>query len=106
MQYPQQVPENVKRVWGPAGDGGSSDFYPGNDVVDYVSVAVYALPDKNITDYEKQHTFSSMFIFKTSNIRFINKPILTLYRIVPMRTFFIWVFTLFTFKCYKKHNNC
>jgi len=75
MQYPQQVPENVKRVWGPAGDGGSSDFYPGDDVVDYVSVAVYALPDKNITDYEKQHTFSSMFIFKTSNIRFINKPI-------------------------------
>jgi len=75
MQYPQQVPGNVKRVWGPAGDGGSSDFYPGNDVVDYVSIAVYALPDKNITDYEKQFTFSSMFIYKTSNVRFINKPI-------------------------------
>lgn len=75
MQFPQQVPENVKRVWGPAGDGGSSDFYPGDDVVDYLSIAVYALPDKNITDYEKQHTFSSMFIFKTSNVRFINKPI-------------------------------
>jgi beta-mannanase len=75
MQFPQQVPENVKRVWGPAGDGGSSDFYPGDDVVDYVSIAVYALPDKNITEYEKQFTFSSMFIFKTSNVRFINKPI-------------------------------
>jgi beta-mannanase len=75
MQFPQQVPENVKRVWGPAGDGGSSDFYPGDDVVDYISIAVYALPDKNITDYEKQHTFSSMFVFKTSNVRFINKPI-------------------------------
>ena len=75
MQFPQPFPENVKRVWGPAGDPGSSDFYPGNDVVDYISIAVYALPDKNITDYKKQFTFRDMFDFKTSNVRFINKPI-------------------------------
>jgi len=75
MQFPKLFPENVKRVWGPAGDPGSPDFYPGDDVVDYVSIAVYALPDKNITDYKKQFTFSNMFTFKTSNVRFINKPI-------------------------------
>ncbi|MGA0558508.1 hypothetical protein ACO2Q8_17735 [Larkinella sp. VNQ87] len=41
---------NIKRVWGPVGDRGSMEWWPGADVVDYISIAIYGLPDKNITD--------------------------------------------------------
>ncbi len=66
---------NVKKVWGPAGDRGSVDFWPGSDVVDFVSVAIYGLPDKNITDPEKQEAFSTIFNRKYFRMRFLDKPL-------------------------------
>ena len=75
MTFAQPFPQNVIRIWGPAGDRGSLDFYPGNDVVDYVSFAIYGLPDKNITDYEKQANFSKIFNSKIWRFRLISRPI-------------------------------
>ncbi len=66
---------NIKMVWGPAGDRGSMEWWPGGDVVDFVSVAVYGIPDKNINDYNKQNSFSSIFRLKFFRMRFTNKPI-------------------------------
>lgn len=74
MQFMEPFPKNVKRVWGPAGDRGSPDFYPGDDVVDYISFAAYGLPDKNITDFKKQRLFSSIYYDKRLNFKHINKP--------------------------------
>lgn len=75
MNFVHPFPPNVKRVWGPAGDRASLDFYPGDDVVDYVSFAVYGLPDKNITDHEKQISFKELFTTKLWRFRQIDKPI-------------------------------
>lgn len=74
MNFVKKKPENIKRVWGPAGDRGSADWYPGNDVVDYISIAIYGLPDKNITDENMQESFSNIFQRKSFRMRFFNKP--------------------------------
>jgi beta-mannanase len=66
---------NIKLVWGPAGDRGSVEWWPGEDVVDFVSFAVYGLPDKNINDYNKQKSFSSIFQTKFNRMRFTHRPI-------------------------------
>jgi beta-mannanase len=66
---------NVKKVWGPAGDRGSMEWYPGGDVVDFVSIAIYGLPDKNITDPTKQESFERIFNRKAWRMRFASKPI-------------------------------
>ncbi len=75
MKFKNPLPEHIKRVWGPAGDRGSVEWYPGNDVVDFVSIAIYGLPDKNITDPEKQESFATIFNRKKWRLRFIDKPI-------------------------------
>ena len=75
MSYKDSLSSNIKRVWGPAGDRGSTEFWPGNDVVDVISLAIYGLPDKNITDPNKQLSFESIFKIKKRRIRFLNKPI-------------------------------
>ncbi|MBL0359128.1 MAG: hypothetical protein IPP72_20685 [Chitinophagaceae bacterium] len=62
-------------VWGPAGDRGSMEFWPGSDVVDYTSIAIYGLPDKNITDHNKQESFNTIFKRKYSRIWFAHKPL-------------------------------
>lgn len=74
MNFSPSIASNVKRVWGPAGDRASLDFYPGDDVVDYVSFAIYGLPDKNITDPEKQLSFEKIFNMKVRRFSLINKP--------------------------------
>lgn len=74
MEFPKKEFKNVKKVWGPAGDRGSLEWYPGNDVVDYVSIAIYGLPDKDITDPEKQETFSRILGRKMYRFRFLDKP--------------------------------
>lgn len=74
MNFMETWPENVKRVWGPAGDRGSLEWYPGNDVVDFISIAIYGLPDKNITDPEKQESFETIFNRKYWRFRFVDKP--------------------------------
>jgi beta-mannanase len=51
------------------------EWWPGNDVVDYISVAIYGLPDKNITDPNKQESFSTIFNRKYWRMRFIDKPL-------------------------------
>jgi beta-mannanase len=66
---------NVKKVWGPAGDRGSMEWYPGGDVVDFVSIAIYGLPDKNITDPTRQESFETIFNRKAWRMRFASKPI-------------------------------
>lgn len=74
MKFPGSEMDNIKRVWGPAGDRGSLEWWPGDDVVDYISISVYGLPDKNITDPEKQESFESIFNRKSRRMRFVNKP--------------------------------
>lgn len=75
MLFDGSKAKNVKRVWGPAGDRGSADWWPGNDVVDYISIAIYGLPDKNITDPNKQESFSTIFHRKYYRMRFLDKPL-------------------------------
>lgn len=75
MQLNGGPPPNVKKVWAPAGDRGSVDFWPGDDVVDFISIAIYGLPDKNITDPNKQELFSDIFKRKYYRMRFLNKPL-------------------------------
>ncbi len=75
MTYQNNLPSNVKRIWGPAGDRGSLEWWPGNDVVDFISIAIYGLPDKNITDPEKQESFETIFHRKYWRLRLVDKPI-------------------------------
>ena len=75
MSFKDVLPENIIRVWGPAGDRGSIEFWPGSDIVDVISFAIYGLPDKNITDPNKQWSFETIFKIKKRRIRFLNKPI-------------------------------
>jgi beta-mannanase len=66
---------NIRMVWGPAGDRGSVEWWPGEDVVDYVSIAIYGLPDKNINDHTKQLNFSTIFKNKFHRMRFAHRPL-------------------------------
>ncbi|MGV3765270.1 MAG: hypothetical protein ACO1NW_04045 [Chitinophagaceae bacterium] len=75
MRFPQQRSGKVCRVWGPAGDRGSLEWWPGNDVVDYISVAIYGLPDKNITDHNKQEPFAEIMSRKLYRMRLVDKPV-------------------------------
>jgi beta-mannanase len=65
----------VKCIWGPAGDRGSLEWYPGGDLVDYISIAIYGLPDKNIIDPFKQEQFGKIFERKFWRMRQAGKPI-------------------------------
>jgi beta-mannanase len=71
----KKKPSNIYFVWGPAGDRGSMEFWPGTDVVDYTSIAIYGLPDKNITDHNKQESFTAIFSRKYNRVWFSHKPI-------------------------------
>ena len=73
--FKKPKPANVKIIWGPAGDRGSMEWYPGEDVVDLVSIAIYGLPDKNINDYNRQQSFSTIFNYKFHRMRFAHHPI-------------------------------
>jgi beta-mannanase len=75
MLFDKGHAKNIRRVWGPAGDRGSADWWPGSDVVDFISVAIYGLPDKNITDPNKQEPFSTIFKRKYYRMRFLNRPL-------------------------------
>lgn len=75
MKYASPKLKNVKRIWGPAGDRGSVEWWPGSDVVDYISIAIYGLPDKNIVDPAKQELFSTIYARKYHRMRFAHKPI-------------------------------
>ncbi len=67
-------PVGIYFVWGPAGDRGSMEFWPGTDVVDYCSIAIYGLPDKNITDHNKQESFNTIFKRKYRRTWFAHRP--------------------------------
>ena len=69
------LPEGIRRVWGPAGDRDSLEWYPGDAYVDLISIAIYGLPDKNITDPEKQESFEVIFKRKMWRMRFVSKPV-------------------------------
>ncbi|MDQ1089171.1 hypothetical protein [Siphonobacter sp. SORGH_AS_1065] len=74
MFFDKNHASNVKKVWGPAGDRGSMEWWPGDDAVDYISIAIYGLPDKNITDPAQQETFRKIYDRKSYRMRFANKP--------------------------------
>ena len=75
MNFLKPLPAHIKRIWGPAGDRASIEWWPGNDVVDFVSFAIYGLPDKNITDPNKQESFATIYNRKSTRFRFIDKPV-------------------------------
>lgn len=75
MNFLDTLPAHIKRVWGPAGDRGSMDFYPGDDVVDYASVAIYGLPDKHITDHKQQESFERIFDRKRHRVALSGRPL-------------------------------
>lgn len=76
VQYiKNKQPQHIYFVWGPAGDRGSMEFWPGSDVVDYTSIAIYGLPDKNITDHNRQESFNTIFQRKYRRIWFAHKPL-------------------------------
>jgi beta-mannanase len=75
MNFDAEKSGYIKKVWGPAGDRGSMEFWPGDDVVDFVSLAIYGLPDKNITDHNKQELFSTIYQRKFHRVRMAQKPI-------------------------------
>lgn len=75
MNFDGKRAKNIRRVWGPAGDRGSLEWWPGDDVVDYISVAIYGLPDKNITDPALQESFQTIYSRKQYRMRLVNKPI-------------------------------
>jgi len=75
MNRAREELDSVYLVWGPAGDRGSIEWYPGDDVVDYVSFAVYGLPDKNITDPNLQESFADIYKRKAWRMRQLDKPI-------------------------------
>jgi len=75
MKFNKNKAKNIRNVWGPTGDRGALDFWPGNDVVDYISIAIYGLPNKDITDPDLQESFSTIFKRKYSRMSFVNKPV-------------------------------
>lgn len=76
VQYTRnKKPQHIYFIWGPAGDRGSMEFWPGSDVVDYTSIAIYGLPDKNITDHNQQESFNTIFKRKYHRIWFSHKPL-------------------------------
>ena len=75
MQFPHDPKVEIKKIWGPAGDRGSANWWPGSDVVDYISISVYGLPDKNITDPTKQESFEKIYHRKLRRIQHFKKPI-------------------------------
>ena len=76
MEFPGSGKENIKKVWSPAGDRGSIDWWPGSDIVDYISISIYGLPDKNITDHTKQESFGEIYRRKHSRLDLFGKPFL------------------------------
>lgn len=68
-------PAHVYSVWGPAGDRGSMEWYPGDDMVHFISIAIYGLPDKNIDDHQQQENFEDIFKRKVWRMRFAQAPI-------------------------------
>lgn len=75
MSYMKKRLNRLKLVWGPAGDRGSLEWYPGSDVVDYISIAIYGLPDKNIVDPRKQESFQQIYRRKSWRMRHAPKSI-------------------------------
>jgi beta-mannanase len=75
MELASQNIHAVIKVWGPAGDRGSLEWWPGDKYVDMISIAIYGLPDKNITDPLKQESFETIYNRKIRRMRFVNKPI-------------------------------
>ena len=75
MDFAAREVPGVKRIWGPAGDRGSLEWYPGDAFVDYISIAIYGLPDKNISDPEKQESFETIYNRKIRRMRLEDKPV-------------------------------
>ena len=74
-QLKQEAP-NVKIVWGPSGYPGDSEYWPGEKLVDYISIS---LSEKKQTDSSTIHQTTVQEIKeKIHRMRFMNKPILIL----------------------------
>lgn len=105
MNFSRNQSFNVHRVWGPAGDRGSLEWWPGNDVVDFISVAIYGLPDKNITDHKQQESFETILNRKLYRMRLVNKPVFITEFGVKGPDAFKRVWLENAAKAIRKHNN-
>lgn len=74
MKFPGSEAKNIIKIWGPAGDRGSTDWWPGSDVVDFISMSIYGLPDKNISSYREQDSFEKIFYRKKKRLDLFGKP--------------------------------
>src|SRR5690606_32682975 len=69
---------HVKLVWGPAGYPGTMEFYPGNDVVDAVSITLKSDSESSLNVYPTDYTVEYEAFRRVHRLRFIDKPIFLL----------------------------
>ena len=69
------LPANVTRIWGPAGERGALEYYPGDAVTDAVSVSVYGTPAEIVGDPRDPEDFEAIFRRKMWRLRFVSKPV-------------------------------
>lgn len=75
VHFPSVFPSHIRTIWGPAGDRAALDWFPGDDLVDFNSIAIYGLPDKGIEDHRKQEGFPRIFERKHWRLRFSEAPL-------------------------------
>ena len=69
---------HAKVVWGPAGYPGTMEFYPGDDVVDAVSVTLKSESEMPLEAYPKNYTVEYDLFRRLHRLRFTNKPVFIL----------------------------
>lgn len=66
----------TRMVFGPTGDKGLRNYYPGDEAVDVISLCIYGLPDKDIDDPNQQESFSTIVQRKLDRVSIFEKPVL------------------------------
>ena len=65
----------VKQIWGPAGYPGVLELYPGDEVVDAVSITLQSEGEKRLNVYPSDYPIAYELKRKIHRLRFVNKPI-------------------------------
>lgn len=71
-----ELSPETRMVFGPTGDPGLRRFWPGSEYVDLISLCIYGLPAKNITDPYKQERFPDILQRKLRRISIYDKPVI------------------------------
>ena len=66
----------VKMVWSPAGYPGSEEYWPGNEWVDMVAVALKGKSEMMTDNYPEEKTLQQLIFRKLHRMRFFDKPVL------------------------------